>query len=103
MLILDAGLGLPPALLGADGEAVKISERVACPSPADSQLRVATLSCNGNTELLVINATDKDRELVWEGQNNPALSWMTSNNQAMAAGDSSLTVPSRHWIWGQQK
>jgi len=103
MLILDAGLGVPPALLGADGEAVKITDRVACPSPADRQLRIANLSCNGSIELLVINATDTERELVWEGDNKPLLSWTTADNQALTAGASSLSIPSRQWIWGQQK
>jgi len=103
LIIIETKLGFPPALLGAEPEAVKITDRVACPSPADNQLRIANLSCNGNIELLVINATDTERELVWEGDNKPLLSWTSADNQALTAGASSLSIPSRQWIWGQQK
>lgn len=99
--IEDTGIGLPPALLGADPEAVKVTDRVACPSPSDRHLRIANLSCNSNTELLVINTTDKDRELVWEGNNKPLLSWKAADGQPITDEDTSLLIPSRQWIWGR--
>lgn len=101
MCLHDAGLGLPPALLGADPEAVKTTDRIPCPSPADSHLRIANLSCNGNSELLVINTTDTERELAWEGDNRPPLSWVTANDQPLTDGASSLRIPPRQWIRGQ--
>lgn len=102
MHLVDTGLGLPPSLLGADPEAVKIEDRRPCPSPADRHLRVANLSANGYSEILVINSTDTDRELAWEGNTKPALSWVTADGQPAPAGNSRLCVHSRNWIWGRQ-
>ncbi len=101
--IEDTGLGLPPSLLGADPEAVKITDRIPCPSPADRHLRVANLSCNGRSEILVINSTDIDRELTWEGNTKLSLSWVTADGQPVPAGNSRLCVHSRKWIGGQQR
>ncbi|MDX2419356.1 MAG: hypothetical protein QNK19_17995 [Xanthomonadales bacterium] len=100
--IVDAGLGLPPSLLGADAEAVKTTDRVSCPSPTDRYLQVANLSCNGHIEILVINPSDVDRELQWEGNANLALSWTTVDGQSVPAVNSSLCVHSRKWIWGRE-
>jgi len=100
--IIDTGLGLPPSLLGADPEAVIKADRTPCPSPADKHLRVANLCCKNRRELLVINATDTDRELAWEGKEKPALSWATADGQQVTGGGSSLQVRSRSWIRGQQ-
>jgi hypothetical protein len=99
---LDTGLGLPPSLLGADPEAVKIADRIPCPSPTDRLLRVANLSCNGRREILVINCTDTDRELAWEADVKLALSWLTADGQPIPAGNSPLCVQSRTWIWGRE-
>jgi hypothetical protein len=41
--IEDAGLGLPPSLLGANPEAVGVTCRAGCPSPTDTRLGVANL------------------------------------------------------------
>jgi hypothetical protein len=101
--IEDTGLGLPPSLLGADPEAVKITDRVPSPSPADRHLRVANLSCNGRSEILVINSTDIDRELTWEGNMELPLSWITADGQPVPAGNSRLCVHSRKWLWGRQR
>jgi hypothetical protein len=103
MRVLDAGLGVPPVLLGADPETVKIADRVSCPSPADSHLRIANLCCNGNNELLVINATDTDRELVWEDDSTPPFSWTTAEGLPITDRATSPCIPSRQWIWGQGK
>jgi hypothetical protein len=100
--ILDTGLGLPPSLIGADPEAVKIADRIPCPSPADRHLRVANLSCNGRSEILVINSTEIARELTWEAGAKLALSWVNPDGEPVPAGNSSLCIPSRKWIWGRQ-
>jgi hypothetical protein len=102
IIILDTGLGLPPSLLGADPEAVKIGDRVPCPSPADRHLRVVNLSCNGHTEILVINSTETDRELAWKANVMPALSWSTADGQPVPDGNSTLSVRSRQWLWGRE-
>ena len=102
MVIVDTGLGIPPSLLGADPEAVKMEDRVPCPSPTDPQLRVANLSCNGRSEILVVNATDADRELAWENDRTPQVYWVTADGQPVPVENSSLRIQARQWIWGRQ-
>ena len=99
----DAGLGLPPSLLGSDHEVVRIKQRLPCPSPTDARLRVANLSCGDNKEFLVVNSTDTDLELAWEENTDYKLSWTTSDGQPVAApGDSSSPyIPSRDWLRGK--
>ena len=103
LLILDTGLGLPPALFGTDQEAVRTGDRVPCPSPSDRRLRVANLSCNGRTEILVINNTGIDRDLTWEHNAALELSWQSADGKTIHAGDSSPCVQSRGWLWGRQQ
>jgi len=100
--LIENGLGLPPSLLGADPEAVRVEQRTLCPSPADTRLRIANLSCGGRSEILVVNATDKDRELIWEGGANPALSWTDADDQAFPDSDSLPAIQSGSWIRGYQ-
>jgi len=99
MTLENVGLGLPPSLLGADPEAVKITDRIPCPSPVDRHLRVANLSCNGYREILVINNTDLEREIDWEGNMNVAFSWLDADGQT-AHDNTQLLVQARSWIWG---
>ena len=99
IIITDAGLGLPPSLLGTDAEAINTRDRIPCPSPADRYLRVANLSCKDHREILVINATDTDRELTWEGNTNPELFWVSADGQQLPGGGAPLCVHSRNWIW----
>ena len=103
MIAEDAGLGLPPSLLGSDHEAVKIKQRLPCPSPTDARLRVANLSCGDNKEFLIVNSADTDLKLAWEENTKYTLSWISPNGQPAAPpGDSSsLSVPSRDWLWGK--
>ena len=103
MHILDAGLGMPPALLGADPEAVTAADRVPCPSPADNHLRIANLSCNGHSEILVINATDTRRKMLWENNKVPTLSWITADGQPVPEGTPSPHIEPRQWLWGRQR
>jgi hypothetical protein len=100
--LVDTGLGLPPSLLGTDPEAVCVKDRAPCPSPTDGHLRVANLSTKEHQEILVINATDTDRELTWESNTKPELSWVAADGQKTSERSSSLCVPSRNWIWGRQ-
>jgi hypothetical protein len=97
---LEAGLGLPPSLLGAHPEAVKAGQRVPCPSPNDSRLRVANLSCDGRDEILVVNPANTAIDLVWEATPGRGLDWVSADGQSVSGGDSPLPVPPRGWILG---
>lgn len=97
----DAGLGLPPALLGCDTEVVSRSQRAPCPSSADGRLIVANLSHDGDMELLVANPTGIGLELAWEAQMSERLRWSDSGGLEISAAHSTLTIPPRSWVIGQ--
>jgi hypothetical protein len=99
----DAGLGLPPALLGADHEAVQKTHRIPCPSPTDPGLRVINLSCGGRMEVLVINSSPADISLQWEKSPQYPLAWSTAHNHPLMAPDdgTAISVPSRDWLLGK--
>jgi hypothetical protein len=100
MIAEDAGLGLPPSLLGANPEAVRPDHRIPCPSPTDARLRVANLSRDGKREILAVNCSSDAIELTWEGNANDALAWRTADGQPIPAGASALFVPPRGWLAG---
>jgi hypothetical protein len=97
---LDAGLGLPPSLLGANPEVVKPSERFPCPSPRDPRLRVANLSSGARREILVVNPTPEAIDLAWEDDRLNDLVWASNAASSRPAGDLPLSVPARGWLLG---
>lgn len=98
---LDAGLGLPPSLLGAHPEVVKPARRLPCPSPADPHLRVANLSRGDCPEMLVVNPTPEPIELAWEGNRGGEIVWVSADGRPFSPADAPLSVPSRGWLWGR--
>jgi hypothetical protein len=97
----DAGLGLPPSLLGAHPEIVKPAQRFPCPSPRDPRIRIANLSCGGRPEILAVNPTNSAIELAWEGNLDIALTWVSADGRSFGAGSSLLSIPPRGWLWGR--
>jgi hypothetical protein len=97
---LDAGLGLPPSLLGAHPEVVKPAHRFPCPSPRDARLRVANLSRGGRSEILVVNPTSAAVGLAWERNPDIELTWVSADDRPLGAG-SSPSVPPRGWLLGR--
>ena len=100
LYIHDAGLGLPPALLGCDTEVVNHSRHTPCPSPTDSRLMVANLSHGPDIEILVVNPADSDLELAFEGQVPYSLAWSDAIGLKIPAADSIL-IGRRGWILGR--
>jgi hypothetical protein len=98
---LDAGLGLPPSLLGAHPEIVKPAQRLLCPSPRDARIRVANLSCGGRPEILAVNPTHAAIELAWETNPEIELTWVSADNRTFSAADLPLSVPPRGWLLGR--
>jgi hypothetical protein len=96
----DLGLGLPPSLLGANPEVVRPEHRIPCPSPTDSRIRVANLSCGGKREFLAVNCSATAIELTWGTNAPPALAWTAADEQLMPSGASPLHVPPRGWLSG---
>jgi hypothetical protein len=96
----DLGLGLPPSLLGGNPEAVRTDQRIPCPSPADSRIRVANLSCGGKQEILAVNCGSDGIELSWEGATSHPLIWRAADGKAVSTGVSPVRIPSRGWLLG---
>ncbi len=92
----DAGIGMAPALLGANTEAVPVASRHPCPSPVDRRLRIANLGRGARGELVVANPAKEDIALAWQGD-VPALTWQSSAGPLVGRD---LVVPGRGWVWG---
>lgn len=97
----DAGLGLPPSLLGCDTEVVRQAEQQPCPSPTNPYLMVANLSRGKTMEVLVVNPTSRSMKLAWESNAIDTLPWTDSSGKAISDSSSSLIVPGRSWILGR--
>jgi hypothetical protein len=97
----DAGLGLPPALLGADPEAVGIADQAPCPSPRDLRLRVANLSRRAQREFLVVNPLPEAVPLEWDAEPPAGIRWTAVDERPVDAQHASLRVPARGWLRGQ--
>jgi hypothetical protein len=99
----DLGLGLPPSLLGANPETVRPDDRTPCPSPVDSRIRVANLSCGGKREILAVNCSAVPIGLAWEGNPNRAFVWSTADGREIPAGTSPISAPARGWLLGTER
>lgn len=98
---LDAGLGLPPSLLGAHPEIVAPGARFPCPSPRDARLRIANLSRGGEHEILVVNPSAAAIELAWEEATDGELRWLGADGKVAPSGDGPPRVPPRGWLLGR--
>jgi hypothetical protein len=96
----DLGIGLPPSLLGANPEVVRPEHRMPCPSPADSRIRVANLSCRGVSEIVVVNCSADEIQLLWEDEPRPELSWGTVSGKTVTGGALPILIPPRSWLLG---
>lgn len=96
--IEDAGLGLPPSLLGGDSEVVGRQGRLPCPAPADARLRVVNLSRSGRAEVLVVNPAAEALPLAWARMELPALAWTDPEGRAADP----TTIPARGWVLGRE-
>ena len=94
----DAGIGMPPVLLGANTEGIPFRERVPCPSPKDGRLRVANLGRSGRSEIILVNPVDEDIPLRLEGELQGELIWSLSRDASTGVEGS---VPARGWAWGR--
>ena len=99
----DLGLGLPPSLLGANPEVVRPQHRIACPSPTDSRIRVANLSCGDKREFLAVNYSSVACELVWEGDPKHALAWTAPDGKAIRTSGSTYRTTACRDGWGRPR
>jgi len=99
LYIMDTKQGLPPSLLGANSEAVGKMQQTPCPSPTDPRLCVVNLSCGDRMEVLVVNPTDSELDVAWEGNVDYPLAWTTAEGQPVPTGGR-LSVAPRGWVLG---
>lgn len=92
------GIGLPPSLLGANGEALPRAQQRPCPVPADARLRVANLARGDALELVVVNPCAQPLPLTWEHAPHARIRW-TGHDATESHGDSP-TVPAHGWLAG---
>ncbi len=95
----DNGLGLSPSLLGANAEAMAPNLQRPCPSPADPRLRVANLSGEGRTELLVVNPSPAPLALEWDTPPARTMVWHEGTNTSEIP-EHHLVIPPRGWLLG---
>ena len=101
MLKLDRlRIGMPPSLLGGNGEAVAVNDQVACLQVADECLRVANLSHDSQAEFLILNPTEMARRLSWRGGTDGPLILKTSAGQSLPQEAFAQIAP-RDWLLAQ--
>ncbi|MDT7837659.1 hypothetical protein [Aquabacterium sp. OR-4] len=103
LLLQDAGMGLPPSVLGANGEAVPASQQLPCPEPADAALRIVNLGTRAAPELLVVNTGKAALALQWARPPQAALAWHDADGRPVPAAGAAVPpqVPARGWLWGR--
>lgn len=92
--LTDAGLGLPPSLLGTNGEIQAPAFMVATPSPIDRRLRVVNFGNRNPVRFMVINTANVPIPLAFENETAP-YAWSTPDDHP--AGE----IPARSWLEGR--
>lgn len=101
LLLEDAGMGLPPSVLGANSEAVPASQQMPCPEPAQPGLRIVNLGTRTAPELLVVNSGKTALGLHWARPPVSAVAWHDAAGRLQPATRDALHVPARGWLWGR--
>lgn len=78
------GLGMPPALLGADAEAIAPAQRRPCPRLAMPAPLVANLSRQKKQEFLLLNPTGRPLPVDWIDASPDDVTWLDANGRNMA-------------------
>lgn len=93
------GLGLPPALLGADAETTPLQLRRPCPTPDQPGLFIANLSTAARHELVLVNATDRplssDTVQHWPG----TMRWQDPGGAPI--DPTGFDIPPKRWVLGE--
>lgn len=93
--LIDAGLGLPPSLLGVNTEIATTSDLPASPSPADARVRIVNLSSQGKLKFLAVNTAHEPIPLQFDAKPSSTLRWTLSGSDHLE-----MQIPSRGWVIG---
>jgi hypothetical protein len=94
LLLEDLGMGLPPSVLGTNGEAVAMGDRRACIESPRRDVRVINLSIGERREFLLINCGKEPAPV------SPEMS-ITARLVAFDAGGVAVeaaSIPTRSWL-----
>lgn len=99
-ILEDMDMGLPPSLLGSNGEAVPSGLQAATPSPSVAGIRVANLGYAGAREYLLVNTTSEEIAGVFVSDvpGMQGLTWKREDDTVI--NYDVLTVPPYGWIRG---
>lgn len=93
-------LGLPPSLLGANGEAVAPEDRTPTPLVDDGRVCVVNLCRKNAREFLLVNASTEVARLQIVRNKPSELVWTTGSNGDRLDG-LPMQLPAGTWLWGR--
>ncbi|MBS0174822.1 MAG: hypothetical protein JSR64_12365 [Nitrospira sp.] len=91
--LVDAGLGLPPSLLGSNMELIAPAKPVPTPSPADPRIRVINLSVGEQLEFIAVNIAHEPIPLAINAQPRGQWNWKLPQSEETAT-----VIPARTWV-----
>ncbi len=91
--MLDAGIGLPPSVLGSNAEIVEPSKHMPCPAPTDDRLRTICLAHQLSWACVVLNPSEVELPLDFYANLPKNLVWQTATIKNVKS------IPSRGWAW----
>lgn len=94
------GLGLPPSLLGANGEAIAKLNQLPTPIPKDGRIRVVNLSRTGVVELLIVNCAAEAIPSSFERNVPENLLWSVGDSEQLS-DEPPRDIPPGSWLWGR--
>jgi hypothetical protein len=96
----DNRLGQSPSLLGGNAEAIPVAQQRPCPSPVDARIRLANLSQDHRTELLVVNPSNETLSLEWGIAPAVPLVWQGHDAAMLQNIERPTVIPPRGWLLG---
>lgn|SRR5574337_459628 len=91
--LTDAGLGLPPSLLGVNAELTSPRTMAACPSPVDPRVRIINLSQGDERQFLAVNTAYEPLPLRFDAIPSCRLTWKLPDSD-----DAETQIPPRGWV-----
>lgn len=96
----DLNFGIPPSLLGNNGEAIDFDDRSKPLQLGNPELLLANLSMGSKLEYIVVNTSfDHSITACWINEPNAAIKWLDFN--ASEFDKNNFIIPARQWVIGK--
>jgi len=95
----DLNFGIPPSLLGTNGEAIHYTKTVANLITNNPEILIANLSYNQYIEFLILNTSESNIIIDWQQQPSTNIHWSHLGVQLFQ--EKKLTIPAKSWIIGK--